>query len=111
MAEGVGFGDVEHVRRLVRGAEVLPEGGEWLVFGLQVDWHVLHFFFGKFLLFDFDIGVVLGSFAVLYSPPMHSLISLAFGRSLSPGDLVGGALEMLSFWEGLFLFFMDDGGV
>ena len=35
---------------------------------------------------------------------MRSLMSLVVGRSLSLADLAGGALEMLIFLEGLFLF-------
>ena len=41
--ERIGSRDVDHVRRVVCGAEVLPEGGKWLVFCLQVDWHAFHF--------------------------------------------------------------------
>ena len=47
-------------------AEVLPEGDEWFVFCLQVDWHVFHFFIAEFLMFNYDVGVVLGGLHECY---------------------------------------------
>ena len=44
---------------VVGGAEVLPEGGKWFVFCLQVDWHIFDFFIGEFLLFNDTVEVVL----------------------------------------------------
>ena len=48
------------------GAEVLPEGGEWFVFCLQVDWHIFHFFIGEFLLFNDTVWVVIGGLHECY---------------------------------------------
>ena len=50
------------------------------------------------------LSLVVCASATLWSHPICFLISAIVGRSSSPADLDGGALEMLIFFVGLSLF-------
>ena len=60
--EGVSswYEDVES--DVVRGAEIFPEGGEWLVFGLQVDSHLEDLFIGECFEIEVESWVVRNCF-------------------------------------------------
>ena len=53
----------EHVEGdVVGGAEVFPEGGEWLVFGLQVDRHLPNLFVSRYFRLEVEGWVICDGF-------------------------------------------------